>query len=47
MASVYALWKYGSFADRYPRVLEKAKEVLEKISPELKQSVMGMKLRKP
>lgn len=45
MASAYALWKYCSYAARYPRLLEKAKESFGKMSPEVKQSIPGKGLQ--
>ena len=45
MASAYALWKYGPYTDRDARLLEKAKEALEKMSSEVKQSAVGKKVQ--
>lgn len=45
MASAYALWKYGQYVNRDSRLLEKAKEALEKMPQEVKQSVMGKELQ--
>ena len=45
MASAYALWKYGQYVNRDSRLLEKAKDALEKMPQEVKQSAMGKKLQ--
>lgn len=46
MASAYALWKYNPYIIQYPRLMEKAKESWEKMSFEVKQSVIGKELQK-
>ena len=45
MASAYALWKYNSYSVQYPRLMEKAKEAWEKLSLDVKQSIVGRELQ--